>query len=194
MKGIVQTIVSILVAWAGLYIFSIYIAQDGEKERNKPEMIEVVGKLTRKSYGKVSYAEFEYSYKNITYIEKSSYSSVYDYKTVLGEKYILRVNPAQPTEYTIDNTKPLFTPDEQTIVVIGCIVSSSEYKAFTVVGRCLTFKYTVDEVEYERRQDISMSHKNFKNIKEGMYYVVRCWKENPQRSIIYLDEPIRDSL
>jgi hypothetical protein len=185
MKGGIQAVVSILAALAILYLFGIFIARDGEKERNKPGSIEVVGTLVRKSYGKGSYTEFEYSFGGKSFREKSTASSVYDDRTILGEKYILRLDPEHPTQYTIVLSKPVFTSDEKVDSTLARITSVWENTSFTVKSRGVSFEYIVDGIEFSREQAIALDDANFESISEGQCYVVIYWKENPQRALFY---------
>lgn len=120
---------------------------------------------------------------------------------VVGEKYIIKVNPADPNRYIPIIWKPVFQ-DEATQVTRGDVssIKRSTFDASAILfsrrKRLVSsdyeiyFDYIVDGVTYERSQYLPPDFDPGKsNIKFGDRFAVRYLVEDPRRAILELDNP-----
>ena len=154
--------------------------------------VEVVGKLTKQSHGKSSATEFEYTYNGETYNRVSSGRDVVKgNKTVLGELYVLKVNPNKPEQYIILPWKMVFNESEVIDSCIGKIIKVGEANPFGVKFRKMEFEYVAYGKLYTRYQYISLEDiVFFPKLRKNQCYPVTFWQEDPQRAILYFDRPV----
>ena len=152
---------------------------------------EVEGVLTRQSMGKSSHTDFEYFYNGKKYNGPSSGGdAITAYKTVLGEVYILRVNPQKPEQYTIQSWRVGFKAGEKVDSVIGKIKLVGEWHPFGKTLREMEFEYNAYGTIYTRKQKISpYDTVDFPKLENGQCYPVVFWQENPQRAVMYFNRP-----
>jgi len=109
---------------------------------------------------------------------------------VIGEKYKIIYDSLQPGgNYEIDNSMPLFIPEEHIGKTIGIIIEDNvcvNSKKYKTIG----FEYHVNGRNYQTSQTIP-PRKDPLCLKIGDKFEVEYWQENPKRVIIYLDKPIK---
>lgn len=114
------------------------------------------------------------------------FSNAVTYDYVLGDKFVIDYEKNNPEINKVREDKPVFLNNEITGITI------CEIKRYnTFFFNELWFFYWVNGVKYERDYDAPInSDELYPNLKKGNLYKVKYWKENPQRSIILLNEPL----
>lgn len=110
---------------------------------------------------------------------------------VIGYKCILEYDSLDPNQFLLHREKPLFLAGEQTVFSVGDV---SE-----IGGGSYAFHYKAiingKEKEIGNYQNLNWgeSVKSHLELKKYAKFVVEYWKENPRRSILYLDRPVKDT-
>ena len=107
-----------------------------------------------------------------------------------GEKYLIEYDSLYTDKQILYREKPVFLPDEKTKFTIGTLVRV--HKNYELIG----FNYKVNSIEkeFEKVQILDRQVKNYPQLVNGAKFVVEYWERNPQRAIIYIDRPIKDSI
>ncbi len=157
------------------------------------------GILTQTELGKGSSSWFKYYY-NGKFYEGVGVNSIYTYGYIEQEKYAIKINPKNPSEFYILGWKPFFAEDEKRKITIGEI--KRVFNPLKTLGNtkgkstyCVTYIY-IDSIKryHKREQDLPPDYNPKKDsLKVGQFYEVEYWIENPQRAVIHLDRPIKDT-
>lgn len=121
---------------------------------------------------------------------------------VLGEKYVIKVNPQDPEKYVPLSWLPVFSAEEEKGVTIGTIDEIKENRPLyrhrsekiLLSDHSVFFTYIIHGTEfdtgYKREQDLPPDYTSmFPMLKVGQTFEVHYWKEKPGRAIIFLDRP-----
>lgn len=125
---------------------------------------------------------FQYGYKvnNNRYISPG----INDKRFVVGEKFAMIYDSLHPKRSEIYIKKPVFLEGDSIITVIGTIFELEHWRD-KIYG--VYFKYSVNNKLLQKYQYLS---EETIQIKKGDNFVVRYLYENPQVSIIYIEDPI----
>ena len=126
--------------------------------------VDCVGTLVETNSCAECASKFEYNYNNIEYEE---YSHINVNTDILGEKYMIKVNPKMPKKYIPLNWKPVFTPDEKTHFTVGITrkISSCFFERSAGISRdslskeYIMFEYKIDDKWLEGYQHLSPQYK-----------------------------------
>jgi hypothetical protein len=185
MKDIISRII-VCVLGAGLIFFLGTLAHRSYEKRAdiSRDWVKTVGTLLHSHGGRNSYTEFDYVFNGVPYREMSYYGNVEAFYANEMGKYIIKVNPQNPKQYAVLQSRPVFTDEDITGAVPGKIMSFYE-------GHGLAFEYYVDGEMYEHSQEIPIEDSiKYNNLTEGQCYNVRYDVKYPKRAIIYIDEPM----
>lgn len=153
-----------------------------------------IGTFTVLGGGKGVSSKVQYVYNNKTY-EGFGYESTYVYGMVYNEKYEIRIDPQNPTDFFVLAWLPLFTKDEKTSFTTAKITRVFKYRWFSsnplVSKYAVEFVYTVDGIEIERSQHLPPGCDNYCNIRNGETYELEFWHDNVYRSKLHIDKPIK---
>lgn len=128
-----------------------------------------------------SYDEFEFEVNGRIYKYRRFRTIGY----VLGDKFELVYDTIYPEGVRkLLAYKPVFLKDEKTGFTIGEVsfAKKSDY--------LFVFKYKVNAIKHERIQFLENEVRTFRSLSKGGVYMVEYWLDNPQRSILYYDQPI----
>lgn len=166
----------------GVSFYKIYSFQDN-KHWNSIEKENVIAVVTGYASGpKASNSAIA------TYVVKGEeYSLTIENGYVLGEKFRLEYNINKPSENRIFREFPVFEKNEKTNYVIGKLISYDSW-----FFRSDNYEFWINDKVYTEgnyhNKELKIKHPN---IKEGKLYLVEYWVENPKRSIMHLDKPIK---
>ena len=116
-----------------------------------------------------------------------------DYPNVpKGEKYLLTYDTLYPNgegEHCYLLTEhPVFLPGEVTRYTVGTLVKAPKnYATFDYI-------YTVSGKKHYRTQDMDDPVKNHPEMVKEAEFFVEYWVKNPERAILYIDKPKKDSM
>lgn len=102
---------------------------------------------------------------------------------VIGEKFAVEYEATNPEKSIVHKSQPLFLDDEKTEKSIGYISDVG------LVGNgWVRFKYSVNNVPFWHFQNFKKT-----NLQPqiGERYMIKYWLDDPRRSIIYLDQPVK---
>lgn len=109
---------------------------------------------------------------------------------VIGDKYNAYYDSEDSSTIEILYSQPVFLDEEVILSTEAEIVYAHPWHTPNTVK----FRYNVNGEEYIRFQDTEENFKNkYPNVKEGQKYLIKYWMKNPQRSIMYFDQPIDES-
>lgn len=135
------------------------------------------------NYVQGPYCEYTYVIQGDTFKEKSNYdiriSKGERFRMVFftfGNKQVLRV---------VNFYEPVFLENEITKITSGEVIFSQKN------AEAVYYKYNIDGKQYERAQILNGKVKDYKMLKDHKTFKVEYLVDNPQRAIIYLDQPIK---
>lgn len=164
----------------GFCYFLYFLININRPKNNLKTTIGTVVKYDRGLRGSVS-SEFVFFYKG------KSYSSSSDPDFVLGEKFLIKFDSLSPIKNEVCTDKPLFLKNESYKITTGCLDKLS-----TGLFKTMIFSYKVNNKNYTQFYSPPTDVKlKFPNFKEGSKYKVRYWIINPERSIIFPNQPVR---
>lgn len=110
-----------------------------------------------------------------------------------GEKYLLKydkLHPENQEDANIVTEHPVFLPSEVTNYTYGTLIKVSERQSV------LKYKYTILGKEYETEQYLADGDavRNHPQLVNGAEFLVEYWVKNPERVILYMDKPKKDSM
>ncbi len=124
--------------------------------------------------------------------QRFEYRAYPTFGMTLGEKYLIEYDSLYPDKRKLYREKPVFLQDEKTKFTVGTIVDC--HKKDELIG----FKYKVNSIEkeFEKVQILGLGNpvKKYPQLVNGAKFVVEYWERNPQRAIIYINRPIKDSI
>ena len=133
----------------------------------------------------------------IHYVEDKKYESPVGfnvYGLVIGDKFIVKYLHENPSEFIVLSWKPVFAEPEKDEIIetSGEIARTYRFKYWGDEPHSgITFNYYVEGVKFKREQHLPPNYKSiYPNLSKGQKFKVLYWKKNPQRAIIYLNEPI----
>tara|TARA_B100000809_G_scaffold95683_1_gene94335 strand:+ start:362 stop:988 length:627 start_codon:yes stop_codon:yes gene_type:complete len=119
-------------------------------------------------------------------IDGKTYEKLIESTYVRGDKFKVEYRIKNHKDSKVLRDYPLFVEGENTKLVIGKLITYN-----SSIFRSSKFDYWVDKKKYERRQyEKENSKELYPNVEEGQLFVIEYWKQDPRRSIIYLDKPI----
>ena len=114
----------------------------------------------------------------------SAYSAM-----IPGEKFEIKYNPDAPKEIKEYTWNPVFLTSEITLECIGEIKRLFYFKKERYA---IAFHYKVGNKVFKREQDLPPNYlEQYPSISEGQKYKVIYWAENPERSVMYINKPIK---
>lgn len=154
---------------------------DSIMERRKKETYAVLIKTNVYRYKAPNYDLFEFYVNGQRYLYKASQTHGF----VVGEKYRLYYDSIDPARFkSLNLAEPLFLKEEKTGMTIGRLTyyKSKEF----VIG----YDYWINGEKHHRPQELPKAARDIKTIAKYAYYPVEYWMDNPQRAMIYYDQPI----
>lgn len=149
----------------------------------------VTGKLTKVTYGEPE-REFAYKYNGADYRSKTKRGINAD-GAMVGEYYLLKVNPSDPNEYWPMDWQPLFLEGEEFATIDAVKVKRvrswffSKDRFFNTSQ--VAFTYIVNGKHYERYQVLPPAYESeYGEIVRTKKYTVRYSVQYPQRAILLL--------
>ena len=116
---------------------------------------------------------------------------------VYGEKFPVVYEEKKPKKCIVIR-QPIFEKDElkETDSTLGRIITDVEKYVHTknkyVLKYAVTFEYEVNGKKYKKTQFLPDNYKEkFGEIKNGDKFLVRYWKPNPARVVMYFDKPAK---
>jgi len=136
-----------------------------------------------------TYTVFEYAVGNKRY--KTSAPSMP--WVPIHEKYLLKydtLHPENPESAEVIRECPVFLPGEVTNYTYGTL--KKIHKSYELFD----FEYTISGKKYERPQFLGIGNpvKNHPQLVNGAEFLVEYWTKNPERAILYIDKPKKDSM
>jgi len=186
----------------------------GKYYRVDSTWVTVVGTLSKYGSGGRGGAEsaVEYDYNGEHYNE-GSLINIHAWNHILGEQFMLRVNPKSPDRNMPVLWQPVILPSESTKIVNGRVTSitnelSGKFHRLTLLYQLLIpnyrpaivpretyvvhFIFEGPDHDYEKEQYMSPYLDSISSkIRPGDEYDVEYVIENPQRAIIHIDRPAR---
>ncbi|MCH4554132.1 hypothetical protein [Aestuariibaculum lutulentum] len=123
-----------------------------------------------------------------TYIvNDKEYSVSIEESYVYEEKFQLEYNRDNPSENKIYRELPVFQEGELVNYTVGKLVSYNSW-----FFRNMVYKFWIEDRFYvEGQYQEEDSNTKYTNVEEGQLFVVEYWLDNPKRSIIHLDKPVK---
>lgn len=175
------------------FIFGLFSMTHDRSYKVDSSWVNAVGELTLLDHGgSGGCSRFSYWY-NSKYYDDYSNIDFNVYGNVLGEKYIIKLNPHSPEKYVPVGYLPVFEKDEETGTTDGKVtyfrtIDPLLVKKDTLFGGYISFSYTIDGEKYERGQNIRWtSSKALSSNIVNNNYIVEYLVNNPQRAIIRID-------
>jgi hypothetical protein len=112
---------------------------------------------------------------------------------IIHEKFLLKYDtlyPVDPEHCKFMLEHPVFIPGEVTGYTYGTLKKlSGRHQGFE-------FTYTVLGKEYEKTQELALVDmvRNHPQMVNGAEFLVEYWVKNPDRAILYMDKPKKDSM
>jgi hypothetical protein len=125
---------------------------------------------------------FTYSVNN----KKYSFWGFYNKTLIIGDKFQLLYDKTNPNKSIIFPEKPIFLKDEKIKSYFATVIRIKKYRKKQV-----HFKYYINNKEYTRIQYLPDSFSIKSDSILNRKYRIIYWSENPQRSIIFLDKPVK---
>jgi len=162
-----------------------------------------VGVFSKFDHGpKGNGSTFDYEFKNKSFGRVQSHGNLKIYGLVIGEKYIIKINPKDPSRYYPVNWKPVFTADEQTDTTTGTILKCEylrdhtnyffyNYKIpfDTISNYKIRYEYRYSDKIKVREQFLSpYNDATNKHITAGQRFMVVYLTKLPERAILYTDK------
>jgi len=146
-----------------------------------------VGMVTYVNHGKGAGGEMEYFINGKQYNGGGRVSC----GNHLGEKYLVKVNPADPTDYMPLSWLPVFDDNERTYEAEGEIVRIYKFRFLSkaLSGYAIEYVYEIQGIGYKAIQDLPPDYEEGR-LKVGQHYKVQFGAGNPQRSVMHLDMPV----
>jgi hypothetical protein len=147
-----------------------------------------------------SYKDGTYTDDNYDLFQYYVGNKGYDYLGLIsiwaptGEKYLLKYDildsGVRYGHSHLIREHPVFLPGESTNYTYGTLIRVHPR------NEVFEFEYTILGRKYERVQVLGIGNpvKNHPQLVNGAELLVEYWVENPQRAIIYIDKPKKDSL
>lgn len=165
------------------FLFFIFPVEDLKPDHT---WIQTVGTVTKYALGKNGKGYIEYQIgedrrKELNYLNR--------YSRVVGEKYVIMVNPKDHSQYVTKTWEPIFLSNEATSVCFGIITRTYRFNwadpdSFRT-NHGIEFSYTVNGIEYERDQYLPPEYTGvYKRLNKGDTFRVEYLIENPQRSVM----------
>lgn len=104
---------------------------------------------------------------------------------IIGEKYEVFYEKNEPSIAKANMMNPVFESNENKNKTKALITM-----VFKLGTPNVRFEYSINGVKYERWQECDLD--KYKDVESGQYYEIEYWVENPQRAIIYLNNPINE--
>ena len=127
--------------------------------------------------------------------EKWIGSSKYE-SNVIGEKYMVVYESKKPEQNIVLTYQPIFNKEEVTKETKGMITRLFRFswnKNEYIPNYGIEFEYEANGEKFTKSQSLLKDFKKkYPNLKEGNTYLVRYWVKNPQRAIIYLNQPKKE--
>lgn len=174
-----------------------YFSLDKQKYTPNASWINGIGTLTKLDHGKSSSNKIGYVYNNIWYDEYSAYNVSIE-GAILGEKYRIKIDPNSPERYFPLTWEPVFTNDDTTGYAKAEIIKVFRFRYSFKKNNNesdfgVRFVYFVDGKKFERGQNLPPDFKTiYPNLSKGQFFKLDYWKNNPQRAIVYLNDPIHN--
>jgi len=116
---------------------------------------------------------------------------------ILGEKFLVVYEKEDPNKNIVLEHAPVFLKHEKYQESIGAVIRIfnpvfNNSKNIFKTNYYIDFKYQVNGKIYKRTQGLPNNYeKKYGKIEAGQKYIVRYWIKNPNRAIIYLDQPVK---
>lgn len=137
-------------------------------------------------------AKFYYFANGKKYYTKRS-NTAYRQLDVIGESYKMLYERENPSDCQILTYFPIFLEGENILKKEGVVDRfftrgrNSETKFYGI-----EFSYYVNGEKYKKSQNLQLDFLDkYAKPKKGDMFIVRYWVDNPQRSVIYFNEPIK---
>jgi hypothetical protein len=123
----------------------------------------------------------------IYYINGRGYrlESYFNTTLIPGDRFKLIYSQKDPSKSKLISFDPVFTDDEDVFKTIGTIKDISNLE-----GHYVAFEFTVEGIKYFRVQEIN-PQLSLEDIDLSTQFLVYYWRDNPQRSVIELNQPIK---
>lgn len=146
-----------------------------------------IGTVTNVDYGKGNSGEMEYEYGGKRY---NGYGLI-SCGNNLGEKYVIMINPNDPTDYVAFAWEPIFEDYEETYESTGEIVRIFRTYAWAkhAPKYVLEYVYKIGETEYKEIQSLPPSYKAG-TYRVGQRFKVQFGGVRATRSILHLEMPV----
>ena len=130
---------------------------------------------------------------NVNGIQYKNRFDIRSYGEISGEKYTMRYNINNPKEIEIDYWNPIFEKNETTYFCVSKNIKI-HWINFWEPKYIVIYYYEANGYTHKKTQSLPPNYKkNYPNLKEGQIYEIETLSENPQRAIIHLDKPIKDT-
>ena len=136
-----------------------------------------------------SYALYVYYIRH----ERYEYKAPLIYGLVVGDKCLLEYDSLYLNKKHLMRENPIFLANEKTKFTTGTLIRV--HKNYELINYIYKIHTANKDVEYERVQDLGLGNpiKNHPQLVNGATFLVEYWEKNPQRAILYIDKPIKDS-
>ena len=173
----------VVVVALGIIIMVYFSFEENKFENGTTESY---ASILRKSSGNSGY-DFVYEYSCNE--NKHTYRGIYNHTWIYGDKFKILVDKQDCENVKILVEEPVFIEGEESIESTG-IITEEKQDAF-LVKPYVVFQYIVNGTNYTRLQYLPNDAKEtIDNVVDIKKCKIRYWKENPQRAIIYLSNPI----
>lgn len=186
--------ISIFLILLCVFIFLLYLTIPKGIKHPQYSVGTIVG-FSNGSKSGGSVADFEF------FVHGKKYMAHYDCLSyafnVIGEKFKIVYEKNDPTIREVISYYPIIAKEElnQFITTEGKIVSLGRTFSLSVAYNAkynILFTYFVNGNKYYRIMNLPKNYKKkYPHFNEGNAYKVKYWALNPNRAIIYLNEPIR---
>lgn len=119
---------------------------------------------------------------------------------VVGSKFIINYDSLKPWHYdALYFAHPIFFSDENTDITVASVTD-----LFIADGKRgyvdnISYQYEILSKEGSKKKRyffnivLDSGISSYKGLTKGSKYLLQYWTENPQRAIIHLDKPVRDT-
>ncbi len=192
MKGYIPLVLILLVLVGGLVWLFIYTGAKPTIENPQFAVGHITGfKQAQKSAGLDAIVVFQANGNDY----EIRISSLKYQANVKGEKFKIKYEKTDPTKNIILKYDPVFVSGEKTKSAEGTITRLYQFNWLVNQEQPkegVEFEYVVKDKVMKKSQVLPPKYKSqFPDLKEGKAYTVEYWEQNPERSIIHLNKPLK---